>query len=70
MINTIDELLDANPKDLKTPDIAMLVEWIRAERARNEGTKLKKEKGPTPELSLESLGLVKPKPKLEFKRRV
>jgi hypothetical protein len=71
-MNTIDELVDRDPKDLTPADYDMIIAMHRQARADLEaGIKVKKDKGPaieTPRLA--DIGLVRAKPVLEFKRRL
>lgn len=69
-MRTIDQLLGTIPDDLLPGDIQTIIDWMRKDREENAGIKLKKDTGPKTTITLEELGLTKPKPKVEFKRRV
>lgn len=73
-MNTVDQLMDLDPLTLTAQDIEAIVAYHRNARANAEaGIKVKKEnpwpktKGP---ISLESLGLTKPKEVVKINRRV
>lgn len=65
--NTINELMDADPLNLTPENIDQIIAFHRQARS---GPKPTKEKGPKITIDLEALGLVKPKPVAEIKRRV
>jgi hypothetical protein len=71
-MNTIDELVDRDPKDLTPADYVEIIAMHRQARADLEaGIKVKKDKGPAVEApKLVDIGLIKAKPVLEFKRRL
>lgn len=70
-MNTIDELMSRNPLELTAKDIDDIIAHHREHRANlQSGFKPAKEKGPKVEFKLADLGLVKPKPTAEIKRRI